>query len=78
MVEVQVGEHDVGDVVGLHAERLQRVREAAAAVPDVLIDETSLIGPPERIRDRLQAWRDIAANNRVGSLVLTGADAAQA
>jgi F420-dependent oxidoreductase-like protein len=50
-------------------------REAAAAVPDALIDETSLVGPPERIRDRLQAWRDIAAKHWVGSLLLTGADA---
>ena len=31
-------------------------QEAAAAVPDALIDETSLVGPKERIRDRLQAW----------------------
>jgi F420-dependent oxidoreductase-like protein len=51
-------------------------REAAAAVPDALIDETSLVGPPERIRDRLQAWREIAEKSWVGSLVLAGADAA--
>jgi F420-dependent oxidoreductase-like protein len=31
---------------------------AAAAVPDDFIDRTSLIGPPERIRDRLQAYAD--------------------
>jgi alkanesulfonate monooxygenase SsuD/methylene tetrahydromethanopterin reductase-like flavin-dependent oxidoreductase (luciferase family) len=51
-------------------------QEAAAAVPDALIDETSLVGPPERIRDRLQAWREVAERNWVGSLVLAGADAA--
>jgi F420-dependent oxidoreductase-like protein len=51
-------------------------QEAAAAVPDALIDETSLVGPPERIRDRLQAWRDMADRNWVGSLLLTGADTA--
>jgi len=50
--------------------------QAAAAVPDALIDEISLIGPPERIRDRLQAWQYIARKNWVGSLVLAGADAA--
>jgi F420-dependent oxidoreductase-like protein len=50
--------------------------EAAAAVPDALIDEISLIGPPARIRDRLQAWQEIAKKNWVGSLVLVGADAA--
>jgi F420-dependent oxidoreductase-like protein len=49
---------------------------AAAAVPDALIDETSLIGPPDRIRDRLQAWQDIAKKHWVGSLVLAGADIA--
>jgi F420-dependent oxidoreductase-like protein len=31
--------------------------EAAAAVPDALADEISLAGPPDRIRDRLKAWR---------------------
>ncbi|MBI4514658.1 MAG: LLM class F420-dependent oxidoreductase [Deltaproteobacteria bacterium] len=31
--------------------------EAAAAVPDQLADEISLVGPKERIRDRLAAWR---------------------
>ena len=51
-------------------------QEAAAAVPDAFVDEISLVGPPARIRDRLQAWQDIARNNQVGSLVLVGADAA--
>lgn len=50
-----------------------RRNEAAAAVPDGLIDETSLVGPPERIRDRLQAWQDLARNGLVSSLMLTGA-----
>ena len=49
---------------------------AAAAVPDALIDEISLIGPPARIRDRRQAWQDIAKKHWVGSLVLAGADTA--
>jgi hypothetical protein len=29
-----------------------------AAVPDQLADEISLVGPLERIKDRLQAWRE--------------------
>jgi F420-dependent oxidoreductase-like protein len=33
-------------------------RDAIAAVPDALIDEVALVGPPERIRDRLDAWRE--------------------
>jgi len=53
-----------------------RRKEAEAAVPDALIDETSLIGPKERVRERLQAWQAIANDHRVGSLVLAGADRA--
>jgi F420-dependent oxidoreductase-like protein len=53
-----------------------RRREAEAEVPDALIDETSLVGPRERIRDRLQAWQELARDHRVGYLVLAGADAA--
>jgi F420-dependent oxidoreductase-like protein len=46
------------------AERIQELyldgkqREAIAAVPDALIDEVALVGPAERIRDRLGAWRE--------------------
>ena len=32
--------------------------EAAAAVPDALVDEVALVGPRERIADRLAAWRE--------------------
>jgi F420-dependent oxidoreductase-like protein len=32
--------------------------EAVAAVPDQFADEISLCGPVERIRDRLQAWKE--------------------
>jgi F420-dependent oxidoreductase-like protein len=31
--------------------------EAGAAVPDALVDEVSLCGPKERIRERLDAWK---------------------
>jgi F420-dependent oxidoreductase-like protein len=53
-----------------------RRREAEAAVPDALIDETSLVGPAERVRERLQVWRALADEHRIGSLVLAGADIA--
>ena len=39
-------------------------QEAAAAVPDSLIDETALVGPPERIKDRLQAWQEEPRSTR--------------
>ena len=48
-------------------------REAAAAVPDKLVDEIALVGPADRIRDRLQAWKAVAKDGKVGTLVLTGA-----
>jgi len=34
--------------------------QAAAAVPDRFADEISLVGPKERIRDRLAAWKESA------------------
>jgi F420-dependent oxidoreductase-like protein len=46
------------------AERIQELylagsqREAIAAVPDDLVDAVCLVGPKERIRDRLAAWRE--------------------
>ena len=44
------------------AEKIQELylagkkQEAAMAVPDALADEISLVGPVDKIRDRLQAW----------------------
>ena len=32
--------------------------EAAMAVPDELVDDVALVGPKDRIADRLQAWRE--------------------
>jgi F420-dependent oxidoreductase-like protein len=37
----------------------RKYEEAAAAVPRDFIDSTSLVGPVERIRDRLQAYADV-------------------
>ncbi len=31
---------------------------AVAAVPEEFVDEISLVGPVERIRERLQAWEE--------------------
>ena len=40
--------------------------EAAAAIPDELVDECALVGPIDRIVDRLEAWKE----SRVGTLIL--------
>lgn len=47
-------------------------REATAAVPDALVDEIALVGPRERIRDRLAAWKE----SPIGTLSVGGVDAA--
>lgn len=44
--------------------------EATMAVPDELVDEVCLVGPAERIRDRLDAWRDAG----VSTLILGTSD----
>jgi F420-dependent oxidoreductase-like protein len=41
-------------------------QDAIAAVPTSLVDEVALLGPKERIRDRLDAWRDAG----VGTLIV--------
>jgi F420-dependent oxidoreductase-like protein len=38
-----------------------RQRDAAAAVPDAFVDEVALVGPKERIAERLDAFRDSGA-----------------
>ena len=55
-----------------------RRAEAQAAVPDALVDEVSLVGSKDRIADRLQAWREAAGRNEVGSILLGGAVTAEA
>ncbi len=48
--------------------------EAIAAVPDSLVDEVALIGPRERIVDRLSAWKQAGAKRHVGTMLLAGAN----
>lgn len=50
--------------------------EAVAAVPDGLIDEVALVGPGERIKERLGAWKAAAAKGQVGTMVVAGASPA--
>jgi F420-dependent oxidoreductase-like protein len=50
-----------------------RKEEAAAAVPDELIDLRALVGPPERIRERYRAWENSGAT---GLIVRTNQDEA--
>jgi alkanesulfonate monooxygenase SsuD/methylene tetrahydromethanopterin reductase-like flavin-dependent oxidoreductase (luciferase family) len=47
-------------------------RKAVAAVPDALVDEIALVGSADRIRDRLQAWKDAGNQRHVDSMLLSG------
>jgi len=46
--------------------------EAIAAVPDALVDAVALVGPADRIKDRLQAWIAAGKAGKVGTMVLGG------
>jgi F420-dependent oxidoreductase-like protein len=48
-----------------------RKDEAAAAVPTALIEQLALIGPPDKIRHDLEAWRE----SRVSTLLIAGSPA---
>jgi F420-dependent oxidoreductase-like protein len=45
-----------------------RKAEATAAVPDALVDAVHLVGPKERIRDRLQVWKEAGRKGWVHTL----------
>jgi F420-dependent oxidoreductase-like protein len=49
-------EADAGRIQDLYLDG--KKGEAAAAVPNQLADEVSLVGPPARIRERLAPWRE--------------------
>ncbi len=44
-------------------------KDAVVAVPDQLVDDISLIGPRERILDRLEAWKDAGQKRHVTTLI---------
>lgn len=46
--------------------------EAAANVPDKLCDEIALLGSADRVRDRLQAWKEAAKNNQITAMLAAG------
>jgi F420-dependent oxidoreductase-like protein len=71
--------HDVAVRLGYEAEakRVQdlyldgKKDEAAAAIPTKLVEDLALIGPEDKIRDELEAWRD-----SIATTLLVGGDAA--
>ena len=45
-------------------------QEATAAVPNELVDRVHLVGPKERIRERLSSWKAAGAKGLVGSMLI--------
>jgi F420-dependent oxidoreductase-like protein len=72
--------HDVAVRLGYEAEakRVQdlyldgKKEEAAAAIPTALVEDLALIGPEDKIRDELDAWRE-----SIATTLLVAGDAAQ-
>jgi F420-dependent oxidoreductase-like protein len=46
--------------------------DAAAAVPDELVDDVALVGSEARIRDRLQIWKEAGKKRHIGSMLIGG------
>ena len=44
---------------------------AAEAVPDQLVDETALVGPPGHIREQLSLWKSAAGRKEVGTMIVS-------
>jgi hypothetical protein len=44
--------------------------EAAAAVPDQLVDDVHLVGPRAYIRERLAAWKEAGKKRHVDSMLI--------
>ena len=40
----------------------------------MLVDEVGLVGPADRIRERLQRWKDAGSRGEVGSMLVGAAD----
>jgi F420-dependent oxidoreductase-like protein len=53
-------EEEAAEIQDLYLD--QRQGEAMMKVPEALIDEVALIGPKERIRERLKLWRESPVN----------------
>jgi F420-dependent oxidoreductase-like protein len=51
-----------------------RRNDAAANVPDKLVDEIALVGNADRIKGRLKEWKAASGGGRIGTMLIAGAD----
>lgn len=47
-----------------------RRAEAEAAVPNALVDAVALVGPKERIMERIGVWKDAAEKGHIDTMVV--------
>ena len=52
-----------------------RREEAAAAVPDQYVDDCSLVGPPEHIKEQLTRWQEAGRRGEVTTMVVAAKQA---
>jgi hypothetical protein len=50
--------------------------EAESKVPNELLDEVALVGPKDRIRERLSRWKEAGKRGEVGSMLVGAQDPA--
>jgi F420-dependent oxidoreductase-like protein len=55
-----------------------RRAEAAAAVPDALVDAVALVGPAGRIRERLSVWREAGQRGEVTEMLIKASASVEA
>ena len=75
---IQPGDNDYAIALG-HADAAKVIQDlylggrkddAARAVPDALVDAVALVGPKDRIRERLARWRAAGARRQVTSMLI--------
>jgi F420-dependent oxidoreductase-like protein len=44
--------------------------EAAAAVPNELVDDVAFVGPKERMRERLSVWKAAGRDGKIGTMII--------
>ena len=42
-------------------------------MPDKLVDDVALVGPPDRIKENLTRWKEAGKKGHVGSFLASGA-----
>ena len=71
VTQAQIPVASAQPVIQPAAETAKQKSEAEALVPNALLDEVALIGPNERIVERLGPWKEAGKRGEVGSMLLS-------